>query len=289
MDNNIFEEGIAPEAEEQVPAENGKDFAATAKDLLGKGKTTAVSLFEKAKALPKKIWIIAGAAVVAIIAVIIVLSMLGNTYKTPIQAAEKLLNANSVEKIIDGVPSVLNGFGESEAKKAIKILKKSDQYKDIIEDAEDAYKEAIEGMKDEYGDNYKIKIKIEDKEELEKEDVKAFRDQLREIGDMGKQLNDMDSDDYEDMADAIGISKSQAKDLIKIAKDFAKDCKSADVKAGYELNLILSMNGSELDEPEETEMTVRVFKVDGRWVPDVFSLVEDMGMGMIGGLMGALQ
>lgn len=293
MDNNIFEEGMAPKTEEQQmpeqkPAEEGKDFVGTVKDILAKGKVLAISLFEKAKTLPKKVWIAAGAAVVAIIAVIVVLSILGNTYKTPIQEAEKLLNSTSVDKVIDRAPSLLNGFGESELKKAIKILKKSDYYKDIKEDADDAFAELIEGLKDEYGSNYKIKIKVAEKEKLEKEDLKEFRDQLRQIGELSKQIDEMTSDDYEAMAETIGISKSQAKDLAKVVKSFAKECKSASVKDGYELDLVISITGSELDEPEETEMTVRVFKVDGRWVPDVFSLVEEIGIGAIMGMMGGL-
>ena len=295
MENNIFENVPAPEAEaSQQPAdvfeteapqqpEAGKpDIAGMANAAVDKAKELVANkgaLLDKIKAIPRKVWIFAGAGVLALIAVIVALSLLGNTYKTPIQAAEKLLNTKSVTKIIDNAPSVLNGFGESEAKKIINILKKSDQYDDAIEDAEDAYAEMIETMQDEYGKNYKISIKIDNKEKLEKEDLKDFRDQLRNVADMGEELDEMGTDEYEDMADSLGISKSQAKDLTKAAESFCKKCKSAKVTAGYELDLIVPLNGSELDEPEEQEMTVRVFKVDGKWVPDVFSLVSDMGLG----------
>ncbi len=283
MENNIYENGVAPEAEEQQlpaenqqPAESGKDLAKMAQDLLEKGKGLLVKckpLLEKVKTLPRKVWIIAGAGVAVLIAAIIVLSLLGNTYKTPIQTAEKLLNTKSVEKIIDRAPTLLNGFGESEAEKLIKILKKSDQYKDTLEDAEDAFAELMEGLEDEYGDNFKIKLKIEDKEKLEREDVREFRNKLRDISDLGEQLDDMDSDDYEDMADDLGITKSRAKDMVKALESFCDECKSAGVKEGYELSVVASITGSELDEPEEMDITVRVFKVDGRWVPDVFSLM----------------
>ena len=302
MEENIYEENMAPETEELQtpvvdqqteevqPAENGKDFAGMAKDLLEKGKELLVKcgpVWEKIKALPRKIWIIAGAGVAALIAVIIILSLLGNTYKTPIQTAEKLLNIDSVEKIIDRVPSLLNGFGESEAEDIIKIVKKSDQFKDVMEDAEDAFDEMLENAKDEYGKNFKINLEIDDKEKLEKDDTKEFRNKLRDISDLSEQLDDMDSDDYEDMADELGISKSQAKKLVKALKSFCKECKSASVKEGYELSLIVSLTGSELDEPEETEFTVRVFKVDGRWVPDVFSLIESIGIGRLMGMIGS--
>lgn len=268
------EQSVAYEQEFEGAAEETQEFAADNGSVL-----------DKVKALPKKIWALVAAGVVAVIALIVVLSILGNTYKTPIKAAEKLLNTKSVSKIIDKAPTLLNGFGDSEAKKLIKIAKKSDQYKDMIEDAEDAFEEATEMLKDEYGKNYKIEIKVEDKEKLEKDDVRDFRDQLRDISDLADNLDDLDSDDYEDMADELGISKGQAKDAVKELKKFCKECKSAKVSAGYELEIVVSIDGSEAEEPTETEMTVRVFKVDGRWVPDVFSLVENLGMGALGSVM----
>ncbi len=309
MENNL-ENGVTPEAEVQQPVEaqpvevqqpveaqpaaTAPDFAATVNKTLEKGKELGKELLEKsgpvlekAKALPRKIWIMAGAAAVVVIALIVVLSMLGNTYKTPVQAAEKLLNEKSVEDIIDGVPALLNGFGESEVEDILRIIKKTETYEDAMQDAEDSFEDTIEDLKDEYGNNYKIKIIIDDKEELEKEDVRAFRDKLRNIGELKENLEDIDSDDIEDMAEDLGIRESQAKDLIENLEDFCKLCKSADVEEGYELSLILEMDGSELDEPEEEELTVNVFKVDGRWVPDVFSLISGFGMN-IGGLVSSL-
>lgn len=240
MENNIYEneavaetEQLQPEVQEveiQQPeapqsAEKKLDVKKILNDGVDKAKelwANREALLQKVKSVPKKIWIMAGAGILALLVVIVVLSLQGNTYKTPIAAAEKLLNMKSFGKLIDNAPSVLNGFGESEADKIIKILKKSDQYQDIKEDAEDAVDDLVEMLKDEYGSNYKIKIKIEDKEKLEKEDVKEFRDQLRSIADMTKELDELDSDDYEDMADGLGISKSQAKEVIKTAKSFGK-------------------------------------------------------------------
>ena len=76
-------------------------------------------------------------------------------------------------------------------------------------------------MKDEYGKNYKYTYKITYKEKLEKDDLKEFRDELR---DAAKSLEgvvelteDYDSDDWEDMADEMGFDgeKSKAKKFIK--------------------------------------------------------------------------
>lgn len=312
MEDNIFEKENAVEDEVVQPAEEqtevqqpveeqtevqqpeNKDMSV--KYLLESGKKKAQEIFankdiylNKVKEIPKKIWIMAGAGILAVISIILILSLVGNTYKTPVKAAEKLLNSKSVTKVIDNAPGLLNGFGEDEANKIIKIVKKSDQYEDAIEDAEEYFDEMIESVKDECGANYKIKIKVDEKEKLEKEDCKEFRENLRSVAKLADNIDDMDSDDYEDMADSMGITKSQAKDMVKTMESFCKKCKKAKVSAGYELDLVMSVTGSEMDEPQETEVTVRVFKVDGRWVPDVFTLVNMFGVRNITSLLGGLS
>lgn len=289
MENNIYENN--PEVEYQAPVEQPFEIPAedTAFDFGANEQPKKKSFIEKIKSIPKKVWILIGAGIAAIIAVIVVLSLLGNTPEAPVKAAEKILNSKSASKMIDQLPSVLNGFGESEAKKVLKILKKSDQYDDAIEDANDAVEELREQLADEYGDNFKIKLKVVEKEELEKDDTKAFRNQLRNIADMKDRIDDMDSDDYEDMADQLGITKSQAKDLVKALESFFDKCKDAKVSEGYELTVEASITGSEVDDPETFEFSINVFKVDGRWVPDVFSLYQDFYREIAYGMMGGMN
>lgn len=291
MEENNFDvfsaptsEDFQPQPAETSPVSEDFQFPSAENSPVEQNDSAPVS---KGKADPKKLLVMAGAAIVAVIVIIVLLCSLGNTYKTPIKAAEDLLNTKSLTKIIDKAPSVLNGFGESEAKKILKTIKKCDQYEDVIEEAEEGFDELIEVLEDEVGKNYKIKLKIDDKEKLESSDLKAFRNNLRDISEMAEALEDLDSDDYEDMADELGLSKKQVKNMIKQVEAFAKDCKSAKVSKGYELDLIVTVTGRELDEPEEMDITVRVFKVDGRWVPDVFSLanlvdIDDL-MYMMGG------
>ena len=93
----------------------------------------------------------------------------------------------------------------------------------------------------------------------------------------------------EDSFDEMGLSKSDAKKVKKIMEGFYKDLKEAKISAGYELEVTYYVKGSELDEPEERyERTINVYKVDGRWVPDVFSLVENAMSLVMGGVMGGL-
>ncbi len=247
-------------------------------------------LLDKIKAVSLKTWIFIGAGITALIAVLLVIGMLSNTYKAPIRAAEKVLNSKSVNQVIKRAPAVLNGFGEKDAKELIAIAKKTDAYKDNIDDIEETFDSAIELLEDNAGRNYKIDLKVTDKEKLDKDEVKAFRNQLRTIGKMGSTLEDLDKDYIEDMSDELGISKSQVKKAIRIAEGFCKDCKDAKVKKGYELTVEVKITGRELDDPVELEIPVNVYKVDGRWVLDVFSLadgVED-AMGNMGNLLPLL-
>ena len=48
--------------------------------------------------------------------------------------------------------------------------------------------------------------------------------------------------------------------------------------AGYELTVTVTLSGSELDEPEEDEITMTVYKVNGRWVSeDALETLVSMG------------
>ncbi len=286
------EETVVPEeTAEAAPQEAKKSFTDVLSNVADKGKALIEDpkpLLDKIKSVSKKVWMMIGGGVAALIAIIIVLSLLGNTYKTPIKAAEKLLSSKSVNQVLNRVPALLNGFGEDEAETLIRIAKKSDTYKENVGDIEEMFEQVIEGLEENLGSNYKIKLKVTDKEKLEKDDVKAFRDQLRKIGKMEKQLDEADADFIEDVADETGLSKAQVKKAIRTAEDFCEDCKEAKVKKGYELTVEVKITGSELDEPTELEIPVNVFKVDGRWVPDVFSLAENAMSLVMGGVMGGL-
>ena len=293
MENN--ENGFAPEMEvpQEQPAQQPveqpveqpaqqdapkQDVSAMINSGLDKAKGVAQNLLTKAKALPKLVWIGAGAAITALIAVILVLALTSNTYKSPIKAVEKLLNSKSMSQAIDRAPAVLNGFGEKEVKQIIKIAQKSDLYKDNKGDLEDGLDELIDRAKDEFGNNYKIRIKVAEKNKIDKDDYKDFQDELRDLGEVAEKILDKidDSDIYDDIADEVGLSKSQVKDAVKSLESFAKECKKAKVTAGYELDLVIKMTGSELDEPEEEELSLCVYKINGRWflAPDAATMKQ---------------
>jgi hypothetical protein len=150
----------------------------------------------------------------------------------------------------------------------------TEDYEDEIEDAEAFFEESIEEMKEEYGSNYKYSYIIEEKEELDSDELRDFRDDLREVAENLKSLtdrtDDYDSDEWEDFADDMGFDgdKSKAREFISAVDDLRKVYKTAKVTDGYRLWVTVELDGSELDEPEEEEMEICVFKVNGRWVSE---------------------
>lgn len=218
--------------------------------------------------------LIAAVAVIMVVVLAIILFGGGNSYKTPVELMEKQLNVKTYKKAMDLRIEYLNGFCESEMKAIFKIMTSSDEYKDSLEDIEELFEEGIEEKKDEYGKNYKYTIKITDKDKLSSEELRDFKKEIKGMGDdlekMVEETDDFDSDDWEDMADMMDISKSQAKKLIKNYEKIAKKCSKVKVTAGYELEIVRSLKGKEIDDPEdyEHESTVKVYKVNGRWVTE---------------------
>lgn len=233
-----------------------------------------LSFFEKIttkKNLPIFIGVVA-LIIAAVVAVILIGKTLDNNYKTPIRNYEKIMNLQA-DTIEENVELSTNGFAEKEIKSLLKILKKSKQ--DSFEDYEDNIEDQIEDYKDEYGKNFKYTIKINEKEELERSELKEFRDELREVGDslakVSEKTKDYTSDDWNDLADELGVSKSTAKEFISDVKKLGKVFDKAEVKKGYKLDITIILKGSELDEPEEKDAEILVYNVDGRWISSTFT------------------
>ena len=142
----------------------------------------------------------------------------------------------------------------------------------------------VEEFEDEYGKNYKFYYEIEDKEKIDKDDLKDLQEELRDLADeYYDEVKDIDNDDLEDWADDADLKLSDAKKLKNEAVSLCKKAKKAKITAGYELDVTYYVKGSELDEPEELyEATITVYKVNGKWVSydTVVQLVMRMGFSM---------
>ena len=224
---------------------------------------------------------IGAAAIAAVAAVVVLIAVTTNTYKTPVRVLQRQANNKKFTTSYHQGQDQLNGLLKKEVTEILDIWEESGYYEDMMEEWEESFEDSIEDMKDEYGSNYKYTYKIVEKEELKKADLRKFRDGLRNIGDMceemEEEMEDLDYDDWEDIADDLDLSKSKTKALFRAMVSMGEACKKAKVTKGYELTIEVKLTGSELDEAEESEITIFVYKVDGRWIAaNAFSLLESI-------------
>lgn len=218
----------------------------------------------------KKVWLAAGAAVVAVIVIVALLvTLLGSTYKSPIKDTVKTLSAKKFTDPYSQAADHLNGFAASEFKAIAKIMKTSEKYADILDDEKDDFEDSLDDMQDDYGKNFKISYKILDKDKLEKEELKETEDAIqsagRKLSTFVEQTKDEDFD-WGAYADGLGLSKDTAKKLVGKMEKFAYALKKGNVQAGYEVDVEYILKGSELKSPLKQDDTVTVYKVNGDWV-----------------------
>lgn len=220
---------------------------------------------EAPKKSKKKLFIALGAvAVVAIVAVVLIFFVFGggaNKYTTPLDIEMEQLNAQTYKAYKSASLKVSNGLFDSELKDAYNLMIEDE------DELEDEYKDKVEDLKDEYGKNYKFYYEIEDKEKIEKDDLKDLQEEIRDSAE--EALEEIADTDVEDIADMMGLSKSDAKKYVSITEKVMKTMKSAKISDGYELEVVVYVDGKELDEPEEyRSYTVSVYKINGRWVTE---------------------
>lgn len=242
---------------------------------------------EKKKFDLKKILILGGIAVAVVAVVILLISLLGgNSYKTPLDNAMDMLNAKTYKAHEKADIASTNGLFKKELKKIREIEKKAENYEDELDDAEDDIRETVEEYKEEYGSNYKFYYEINDKDEIKKSDLTKSKKALKAYAEQQeKYYEELKKDDerLEQMAKAQGLKKGQVEDIIDLKIDIFKKLQKVEISAGYELDINIFVKGKELDEPEEMfggEQTVKVYKIDGKWVEwrsyiDTYAEVEE--------------
>ena len=260
-----------------------EEIKAAVDDILQKVTESSKPLAEKLKATPKKKLItILAIAVVAIVSIIVSISLLSNNYSTPLKLMEKQENANKYS--VDNMIEQNNGIIAKELREAVDLLKNSDEYQDMIESLEDAWQETKENNIDRYGKDYKVRYVVTDKEKMDSSELRSIRKHFKTTAEYltttYEDARDLDSEDWEDLADELGISKSDIKKLHKILKKIADKLEDLEITEGYSLEVTKQITGSELDgEPKESDMTIEVIKVNGRWtsasiILSVFDLLD---------------
>ena len=269
MESSYFENNELNDSTEQIP--RMEEGAAVPN---GSTQQKGVILLQKIKQLSIKVRIAVIAALVILIAIPVGVSITkkaNNNYETPLKLMMRFMNGKE-KSFVNASVKNLNGFSELELTNIFAFMKKSDDFQELLEELQESYSEDIEDMEDEYGKNYKCSYVIEDKEKLEKDDLKAFKEEIKSaaksLKNMIERTEEYDSDDWEDIADRTGFTKAEAKAFIKLYEALYEQWHSVDVTEGYELEVTMIIDGSELDEPEEDETTIFVYKVNGRWICD---------------------
>ncbi len=211
------------------------------------------------------------AAVIVIVAAFVGISALNNTCETPVKLREKYENLED-NKPFEREFAFTNGVLTKQIKGIFSILGKGKYYKEYVEDFEDD----IERRKNQYaeglGEDWKIEYKVVEKVRLEDSAIDDYQDQLIQHGEY---LEEESSDrleyytkeeHWENEAERVGVSSAEMKKLCKKLKNYGKALQKVKVTDGYELKIVISHTGSLVEEPAEREMTIQVYKVNGRWV-----------------------
>lgn len=255
---------------EKCGKEIGPDGVCDCQKASAQPAAPAASAAPKVSAVPaepahgnnKLIGIIA-VAVVAVILLIVIFSLVGKggSYKDPFKDLQKLINKQSTD-ILAYQKDINDPMTANYIKKVYDIGKSSDDFKDD-------YKEQQEALKDFYEDieGFKItEIEIKKAEKMKGSDLRSIKDQYdkENFESILERFEDMESDDYEDLADELDISKGKAKDLVKVTESYYKSMGKAKVQSGYNVQVIVRAKyDGDTDKTERID--VQVLKINGKW------------------------
>lgn len=221
------------------------------------------------KLLNKRNLILVAVVLVVLVAGVLTLRYATNNYMTPIHRLEKTENlkkGNAVKLFQES----LEDIGATNAKELFKLMAKSESLEEAMEGWNESMDASIEETMDQYGDDFKVTYKLLDKTQLKKSELRDYKKDIRNVFSYVKsqmdETKDYDSDDWEEMADELEMTKAQAKKLVAAMRELADDVSHIEVTDGYELELTRIVTGSELDEPEEEDVTIIVLKINGKWV-----------------------
>lgn len=212
--------------------------------------------------LAKKYWRIAALALAVILLIVLVIPK-GNTYKTPIKQMAKIANTKSSEKMLEQAMGQLNGLGEDEMAQIVEILKKTEAFERI----DDVMQMAQDSMKENAGEKYKVKMSAKGKEKMDKDSLEPMQEQVDDLAERFAEIAENLKEDSTMLEDE-GLSSKDVKKLIKNYEKLAKLLEKAKVTKGYYVDVKGKITGSALEEPIESEQTMNVYKIGGRWVSE---------------------
>lgn len=219
-----------------------------------------------AGAAPKKkmnpVYIIAAAAAVVLVIIIIAVAS-SSSYKTPVKGLVKLINKQNTD-VFAYQEFIADPIMSDYAQTAYKIMKKNEDIKEEFEDTKEDIKDFFDDI-----DGFKISscdfVKAEPMKSSALRDIQrnSFNSDFYES--LLEKYEDMDKGDFEDLADNLDISVSDAKKLVKEAIKVYKAYGKVKVTDGYEVTLrFYGKYDGDSDKTEKIE-DIRIIKVNGTW------------------------
>ena len=217
-----------------------------------------------------KLWfIIAGViAVLAICWFAFVQDLVFGTYETPIEYQVDRYNDKNYN-VEDRFINMYGGLGKSQLKDIYEILSSSDNWKDVVDDYEDEWKDYRDGMEDGYGSDWKISYEITDTIPLDADDLKEIKsDRFKYTGksliETAKYISNLDNSDLKELAEDMGLSKDQLKELAELLKELGNVLKEAELSEGYNVEFEITIKGR--DDDRSSDGDVDVVKVGHNWI-----------------------
>jgi len=276
-----FQEDAAP------AATDNKENQSKAGEILEKGKQLVGNVAEvaknvdvngvvsKAKAGDKKVIAIGAIAAVVVIGLVILLvtSLFGKGYMSPVEDYMKLTNKMSTDYFEVRDSLLGNKIAKAEEKiRKVFIDSDAEYYGDSMEDSYEEYNEDMEKLYKKILKEYdKFKLSFEENKvkKMDKDDLEDAADFLNDCyEDSLDNYEDMleDDDDIEEFADIYDIDEKDAENLIKAYIDRCKQFVDCKVSAAYEVKgkFIVTVDGKDTYETDSVKL--QLVKINGEWV-----------------------
>lgn len=211
-------------------------------------------------ALAKRYWKIA--AIVVAVLLVVVLLIPKDSYKTPIELQEDMMNAKTADKMLDRTVDMLNGLGEKEMEDIVKILEKTDE----VESAKNMLVLTLGTIRDNAGEKYKIKLTPKSKEKSDSDNLEYMQERIDKLAETFADCAEQLEENSAEVQEELGLSEKDVKKLVKAYKKLAKIYGKAEVTKVYDVKVKTKITGSGLDEAMKGEQYFRVYKVGGHWI-----------------------
>lgn len=197
-----------------------------------------------------------------------------DTYETPLKLVIETENADNFDDAIESRIAQLNGLCQDEYEGVFEILMKTSLYDE--DEMQDSFEDQLEEKEDTYGKNWECSYEINDEEEIDEDDLEDYQDEIRDAAEETlEMLENMTDDDILEIADYLGLTESGAEKFVKYMTDICKTMADIEITEGYELDVTMTIEGSE--DEEDKDQTYIVYKANGCWVSeDVISMLSNI-------------